>query len=263
VRLAVLIPVYNARTDVERTLASLASDPAPFDIIVVDDGSEPRLVVSETAGIHRTVIIRMPVNRGVAHALNAGLEWLLQRDYQYVARLDAGDMNEPGRLVRQLEYMDQQKHVALVGSWTRHLDEQMQPLYVTRYPATWEAILRRMHYRTAFSHTACMLRTSMLIRTGGYAEHFALGEDYELFWRMASQFPCANIPEVLVTRVESRSSLTHANRLAMARIRLLLQWQHFAWRRLDCWLGVARSIGLLCVPRRVVSTVKRAAGIVG
>ena len=54
--------------------------------------------------------------------------------------------------------------------------------------------------------------------------------------------------EVLVTRVERLGSLTHVHRRRAGRMRLRLQWQHFAWARLDCWLGLGRSVGLLLLP---------------
>jgi GT2 family glycosyltransferase len=263
VRVVVLIPAFNAHDELQRTLGSLALDPFPFDILVVDDGSEPPLDVPDAAGEHRILIERLPSNRGVAHALNAGMRWILEREYDVVVRVDAGDMNEPTRVTRQVRFLEQHPGVAMVGSWTRHLDDRLQPLYVTRFPATWQAIQRCFHYRTAFSHVACTIRTSVLRTVGAYDEAYPLGEDYELFWRLAAQYPCANIPEVLVTRVESRVSLTHTNRLAMARMRLLLQWRHFAWRRIDSWLGVARSLGLLLLPAGVALSLKRAAGTIG
>jgi GT2 family glycosyltransferase len=230
---------------------------------VVDDGSEPPLDIPGRAGVHRIMAIRLPRNCGIASALNAGVSWILERDYDAIARVDAGDMNEPARLVRQVKYLEGHPQVAMVGAWTRHVDDGMRPLYVTRYPATWQAIQRCFHYRTAFSHVACTIRTSVLRTMGAYDEQYSLGEDYELFWRVASLHPCANIPEVLVTRVEKRTSLTHANRLAAARTRLMLQWRHFAWHRVDCWLGLARSLGLLIVPAGVALSLKRVVGTVG
>jgi GT2 family glycosyltransferase len=262
VRLAVLIPAFNATADLQRTLTSLASDSFPFDIVVVDDGSRPRLQLPETSGDHRILLLRHDRNRGVAHALNTGIAHVLDRGYEYVARLDAGDMNELRRLVTQVEYLDHHRDVAIVGAWTRHLDEQLQPLYTTRYPTTWDAILRCFRYRTAFSHPTCVIRTEVLRRSGGYDERFALGEDYELFWRVARRYPCANIPEVLVVRIESRGSLTRCQRRSAARTRLRLQWQHFNWARADCWFGLARSLGLLMIPAPMAMTVKRALGTI-
>lgn len=262
-RLVALIPAFNDRTELERTLASLAPDPQPFDVVVVDDGSVPPLDVPAVAGSHQVITLRLDVNGGIARALNAGVAWILAQGYDLVARLDAGDLNMPQRSARQTAFLAQHPEVALVGGWTRHVDEQMRPLYVTRYPEGWEAIRKRLHYRTAFSHGACMLRVSALRDAGAYREDCPLGEDYELFWRLALRFPCANLPEVVVTRVEAARSLTHANRLAMAWSRLRLQGQHFTWRRLDCWLGIGRSVALLAVPVRLRLTMKRIAGTVG
>lgn len=262
-RLAVLIPVFNAGLNLQRTLASLAPDPFPFDIVVVDDGTWQPVELPDAIGAHSVVLLRHDRNRGIAHALNTGMEYIVARGYEYLARLDAGDINEPRRLATQAAHLDRYQRVALVGAWTRHVDEQLRPLFTTRYPATWDTIRRRLHYRTAFSHPACMIRTRVLPIAGDYNESFILGEDYELFWRLAQRFPCENIPEVLVTRLESRDSLIYRKRGAAARTRLRLQWQHFAWGRLDCWLGLARSLTLLALPARVVFTLKKAVGTIG
>ncbi len=262
-RLVVLIPAFNDRPALDRTLASLAHDPYPFDIFVVDDGSAPPLDVPSAVGAHQVIALRLDVNGGIARALNAGVASILASGYDVIARLDSGDLNMPERFSRQAAFLAQHPDVALVGGWTRHVDEQMHPLYTTRYPGGWEAIRKRLHYRTAFSHGACMVRLSALSAAGAYREDCPLGEDYELFWRLALRFPCANLSEVVVTRVEAARSLTHANRLAMAWSRLRLQGQHFTWRRLDCWLGIGRSVALLAVPASLRLTMKRLAGTVG
>lgn len=261
-RLVVLIPAFNDRLALDRTLASLAEDRHPFDVLVVDDGSVPPLDVPAAAGAHQVVTLRLDVNGGIARALNAGVEWMLARGYDVVARLDAGDLNLPDRFARQTTYLAQHPDVALVGGWTHHVDERMRPLYTTRYPEGWEAIRKRLHYRTAFSHGTCMMLASALRTAGAYREDYSLGEDYELFWRLALRFPCANLPQAVVTRVEAARSLTTANRLAMAWSRLRLQGQHFTWRRVDCWLGIGRSVALLAVPVWLRLTMKRFAGTV-
>jgi glycosyltransferase involved in cell wall biosynthesis len=263
VRLAVLIPAYNAAAELQRTLASLARDPAPFDVVVVDDGSDVRVPGTTRAGCHRVIVLRRPVNGGVAAALNTGLEWILARDYEFIARLDAGDVNDAARFARQSAFLDHHPDVAIVGSWTRHVDEDHRELYITRYPAAWEDILRCFHFRAAFSHPACMLRVASLRAIGAYDDRFTLAEDYELFWRLARRFPCANIPDVLVSRLESSRSLTSRRRIEMARLRLLLQWRHFGWTHGAAWLGLARSLGLLLVPGRAVLRLKRIVGVVG
>jgi glycosyltransferase involved in cell wall biosynthesis len=263
VRLAVLIPVLNATAELDQTLQCLALDPVPFDIVIVDDGSTPPVAVPAAVGPHRVVTLRHAENRGIAHALNTGVAWIIGRGYDALARLDAGDVNHPGRLRTQVAYLEQHPEIAMLGAWTRHVDESSQALFTTRYPDTWADIRRTFHYRSPFSHPACMIRCTAFVGGDVYDTGVPLGEDYALFWRLAERFPCANIPEVLVTRLESRSSLTARHRLRTAVSRLQLQWRHFTWRRLDCWLGLARSVSLLCVPARTALVLKRIAGTVG
>lgn len=262
-KLGVLIPAYRAHQSLPRTLASLAADPAPFDVVVVDDGSEPPLEVPTHAGAHDIVLLRLEKNGGIARALNHGLRWMRERGYDLVARLDAGDINGPSRLSSQVAFLDRHPDVALVGSWTRHVDEQMTPLYVTQFPTDHASILARFHTCSPFSHPTCLFRMAAVEDVGGYDERYELGEDYELFWRMAARHGCANLPEALVTRVETRSSLTYQRRWPMALRRLRLQWRHFEWRQASCWFGLLRSLLLLPVPKASIGMLKRAIGVVG
>lgn len=262
-KLGVLIPAYRAQQALPRTLASLAADPVPFDVVVVDDGSEPPLEIPTHAGSHDVVRLRLERNSGIARALNYGLRWMRERGYDMVARLDAGDINALTRLSSQVAFLERHPDVALVGSWTRHVNEQMAPLYVTQYPADHASILERFHLRSPFSHPTCMFRMAAIEDVGGYDARYELGEDYELFWRVALRYRCANLPEALVTRVENRASVTHRRRWPMALRRLRLQCRHFEWRQAACWLGLLRSVLLLPLPKAPVVALKRAIGVVG
>ncbi len=262
-RVVLLIPVFDGASALQRSLATVAADEESFDVLVVDDGSREPVVLPARVGCHETTVLRHDENRGVAHALNTGLEWILARGYDAVARLDAGDLNEPGRMAAQRSFLEQHSNVAMVGAWTRHVDASLRTLYTTRYPVSADDIRRCFHYRSAFSHPACMIRAGVFERVGRYGAEYALGEDYELFWRVARTFACANLPTVLVTRVEDPRSLTHSRRGPAARMRILLQLRHFTWGRLDCWLGLLRSVALLALPRRAALLLKRASGTIG
>jgi GT2 family glycosyltransferase len=262
VRLAVLIPVFNAHADLARSLASLDASTSLFDIVVVDDGSEAPVEAPAAATRRPVAVLRLPANGGVARALNAGLQRILDGPYEYVARLDAGDRDHPERLAAQVAYLDAHPDAALVGAWTEHVDDAGRRLFVTRYPQEWREIRRRLRYRTAFSHPACMIRTSALKTVGVYDERYTLGEDYDLFWRIADVFPCANLPRVLVTRVESKASLLHVRRREAERVRLAVQWRRFSWRSAGAWLGMLRSVIVPAVPARLRLLVKRRLGTV-
>jgi mycofactocin glycosyltransferase len=73
---SVLIPTYNRQDHLDRALAALADQyepDAPFDVIVVDDGSDPPIRVDETGLPFDVHLVRLDQNRGRAGARNAGL----------------------------------------------------------------------------------------------------------------------------------------------------------------------------------------------
>lgn len=257
-----LIPVHNAPGALDRTLASIHAQSTPCHIFVVDDGSQLPVDESNLGDRHRTTLIRLPRRQGVTGALNAGLKAILDGPYDYVARGDAGDVDTAGRLAVQMAYLDQHSETALVGAWTRSCDQAGAHLFVNEYPTSWPAIRRRMRYRTAFSHSACMLRTAALRRFGVYDERYEIGQDLELFRRLVEQAPCANVPEVLVVRTEDPNGVTMSRRARSASIRLMIQIRYFSPFDPHAALGLARSLLMLAVPRTLVFAYKKHRGVV-
>jgi len=90
-RVAALIPAYQAEAHLGEVLDRLGALPAPPDVLVVDDGS--RDATSEVARHHGARVERFAANRGKGHALLAGFERL--RDYDGVVTLDADGQHPP------------------------------------------------------------------------------------------------------------------------------------------------------------------------
>ena len=105
-RVTVLIPVYNrAGMIVEAVESCLAQDWRPFEILVVDDGSEddPAATLRRFGDIVR---VHRQVNRGVAAARNAGMA-LARGDFVHF--LDSDNLLLPGAISRKLSAF---RHVA-------------------------------------------------------------------------------------------------------------------------------------------------------
>ena len=261
--LAILIPVHNAGQALERTLASIRVQSVRSHIFIIDDGSDPPIAPAEhDDSPHLITLIRLPRQRGVTRALNAGLDEILKASFDYLARADAGDVDVADRLAVQVAYLDRHPEIALVGSWTRSHDLSGAPLFVTQYPCTPAAIRRRMRYRSAFSHSSCMLRLSLLREVGRYDERYDVGQDLELFRRIAERAPCANLPDVLVLRTEEPTSVTMSRRAHSRWVRLKIQFRYLSFRDPHTVIGIGRSLLLMAVPVGIVFAYKKWRGVV-
>jgi glycosyltransferase involved in cell wall biosynthesis len=90
-RVAALIPAYQAEAHLAGVLERLRALPERPDVMVVDDGS--RDGTARVAREHGARVESFPVNRGKGHALLAGFAALT--DYDAVVTLDADGQHPP------------------------------------------------------------------------------------------------------------------------------------------------------------------------
>jgi glycosyltransferase involved in cell wall biosynthesis len=127
-RVSVITAVHNAGAFLEPTLRSLlAQSFKDFESLVIDDGStddSTAIVERLAAGDRRIRLFRQPT-AGVAETLNRGLR---ESRGQYIAFLDHDDIWHPDKLARQVEVLDADQAVGMVGCYSALLDEQFRCL---------------------------------------------------------------------------------------------------------------------------------------
>jgi hypothetical protein len=114
--ITVLIPARNAEATLGETLESLVVQTwRDFDVLLVDDASTDgtRAVAESFAPRLALRVLALPVNTGVAGALNHGLA---QISSPYVARIDADDVALPTRLAQQHDYLQDHPHIDACSS---------------------------------------------------------------------------------------------------------------------------------------------------
>jgi glycosyltransferase involved in cell wall biosynthesis len=253
--LAVLIPVFNGQLGLGRSLDSLRHEAAAIQVFVVDDGSVPPISLPEALPFPVT-LIRLPANRGITAALNAGLERIIADGFSYVARLDAGDLSLPGRFAAQIAFLGAHPDHAVVGTHVEMVDEDGCLLYRFAPPTDHTSLLRRLRYENPLSHPSVMIRTSALRACGPYRELYPGGEDYELWLRLARDWNLANLDQVFVRKQETGSSIT-SRRLRLGISRLRIQIDHFTPGSIHAYLGIVRSLMSLLVSRASVFRIRR------
>ena len=260
-RLAILLPAYAPGPRLATTLESIAAQDIACEIFVVDDGSAVPVQVPARVGQHLVHLIRLEENGGIARALNVGLEAILARaDFEYIARHDVGDVDLNDRLRRQLEFLDANPAVAIVGSSARWVDARGVERFEFKARSGHGAITRKMRYSAALVHSSCMFRESAMRQLGRYSEDYDCAEDYELFFRFLRDFEVANLPDALVQADYNPDGISLSRRRRSLHSRLRLQLRFFAPLSIHSYFGVCQTLGLFVIPYGLVSRLKRALG---
>jgi glycosyltransferase involved in cell wall biosynthesis len=196
-RVGVVMPVFNAERYLEEALNSMGDQTyRDFEVLAVNDGStdESRRILERHAGPNLR-IFDLPRNCGVTKALNLGL--LVSRS-EYLARMDADDVSMPDRLSKQVDFMDENRDIGIVGSMFWSMDELLSSVTWANQdiPLSPADISMELMNRCCIGHPTIMMRRRVVETIGGYDESpdCKAVEDYELWLRASKRFKIANMP---------------------------------------------------------------------
>ena len=199
-RVSVVMPVWNALRFLEPAMDSILDQSfGAFELIVVDDGSTDG--TSEALGEYRDPRVRVMRNdgrRGVVHSLTVGLE---AARGEYVARMDGDDISHRDRFAAQVEFLDREKDIALVGTCANVIDEAGAVVGVMRVPTSSQEVHEVLLKRNVFVHPTVMFRRQPVLDLGGYQAVRAgaeMAQDYHLWLRLEECYPLANLADVLL-----------------------------------------------------------------
>lgn len=200
---SVLMSVYNdAPFLVEAMESILSQEGVEYEFVIVDDaGTDGSSAILRTYSDDRITIIRHKRNRGLAASLNDGLRYCRGK---YIARQDGDDVSEPGRLCKQVKYLEQHADTAYIGTGMVVIDEQGRRGRTYLYPETAEEIRRCFrNLSNPLPHCSLMFRREPLLSVNGYDELVKKAEDHDLHLRLLRRFNAGSLREALV-RVRTR-----------------------------------------------------------
>lgn len=199
-KFSVLLPVYGGDNPqlFTRAIASIEANSVKADqVVIVVDGPVCGDIekILDQCEKKRFDIVRLRVNRGLAQALNVGLEYCR---YELIARCDADDFNLEHRFAYQLkQFVDNDNLVLSGGQIIEECGETLTKL-LKQVPCTHNKILSAVKFRSPFNHMTVMFKKSSVLKVGGYPD-IQFREDYALWAALiANDGVVSNCTDVLV-----------------------------------------------------------------
>lgn len=206
---SVVMATYNVESTVVDSITSIVNQTfTDWELIIIDDFSNDNTVscIEKIQIQHSNIkLFRNKKNIGLGASLNNGIK---QSKGRYIARMDGDDISVPYRLKLQVDFLEKNKHIELLGSNASFMYNG-KIIGNSSVPRSHSKIRQVIHKKNPFVHPSVIFRKSFFIKLGGYDERLRKKQDYDLWVRGINNCQYYNLPDILILyRVEYNKTLS-------------------------------------------------------
>lgn len=184
-RVSVIMGVYNGGETLELAIESIINQTyLDWEFIICDDCStdESWYILSQYEKDHRFILIKNKENLGLGATLNKCSE-LAHGDY--IARMDADDISCQTRFFEQVDFLDSNPSVKVLGTGAFLYNEYDEVWGELIHPS--QPTIQDWLYGPKVIHASVMMRRGPFFSIGGYNPEALRIEDYDLWLRMLAE----------------------------------------------------------------------------
>lgn len=243
--ISVLMPAYNCGKYISAAVRSILSQTFNnFELIIIDDGSTDDTETIVTGFEDKRLNYIRIQHSGTAAALNYGIS---KCSYDWIARIDADDLNIPDRLEKQVQYLAKNPDIDILSSWSVYFRDPARILFFLNEPLNHDEIHKYLDLHNPLNQSAMICRKNIFERFK-FNESLDSNEDYELLYRLRDYYTLGNMPEYLVyTRIRPDSRTAAGSRdnlydmLNTNAFKKMVdsksKGDHFYWASVAAWLN--------------------------
>lgn len=190
-KISVIMSVFNDDTFVKESVESILNQSySNFEFIIIDDCStDNSLNIISSYTDERIKIIKNQKNIGLTKSLNKSLKIAKG---QYIARQDGDDISMNNRFLEQVNYLDENHEIAVLGSNVYWIDKDGEIIREIKNP-----LHPKFSNRNEVTHGSVMFRKKIIDDLGGYNELLRNAQDYELWLRISNKYKIKNFQKPL------------------------------------------------------------------
>jgi len=201
-----LMSVYNGEKYLQEAVDSILGQTfKDFEFLIINDGSTDKTgEILESYNDPRIKVINNEKNIGLTKSLNKGLR--LARG-EYIARQDADDISMPERLEKEVEFLEQNRNIGLVGTDYLIINKKGEIVHNVKCLKGSRELKAKLLEGNQFAHGSVMLRRECIDKVGSYREEFKFAQDYDFYLRITEVYDVVNISSepLYKWRIDSKS----------------------------------------------------------
>ncbi len=194
--ISVIMPAYNTEKYLEESIKSILNQTfTNFEFIIINDGSKDntkKIIEIYKKKDKRIILLNNPKNLGLQVSLNRGLKLAKGK---YIARMDSDDISLSNRFQIQINFLNRNKDIFLVGGSAIVINEKGEKAGCFIKNDSSKRIKKKLLKSNPFIHPSIMFRNERVY----YREKFVCSEDYDLYLRLLTDNKnMKNLPNVLI-----------------------------------------------------------------
>ena len=198
--ISVVMSVYNSETYLKEAIDSILHQTfTDFEFLIIDDFSTDnsrKILELYSRKDDRIKIFTNKENFGLTKNLNKLLRYAKG---EYIARMDADDISELNRFERQVDFLENNKNIDIVGTFSRNINQNGEITGSRILPITHTDIIKLLPKLCPMSHPSVFFRKDRVEKIGFYNEKHKRSQDYDMWFRAAAAgLEFHNIPEFLL-----------------------------------------------------------------
>lgn len=187
-KVSVIMSVYHSDEPEMLKIAidSIINQTLKCDLLVYQDGGIPDSLSSVLKKYKDNGDIKLFINsknKGLAVGLNYLINYALDKDYEYIARMDSDDISRPDRIEKQVKFFEKNSDIGVLGTSCREFGASFS-LSEKHLPKSHEDLLSFSIVRCPFIHPSVMFRSKVFYGGIRYPENTVLTEDMALWFEL-------------------------------------------------------------------------------